>query len=109
VSKGFYNTAPGPSDVRLADHAARDQRTGGAPVAAYALSRPDATLAILLLNKDPRRPRAVSIALAGESAGRASAAPPVSSHQRGIDLAAGEVIRQTTTSLVRCATKWLLV
>jgi hypothetical protein len=37
--------------------------TGGAPVAAYALRRPDGRLAILLLNKDPRRARAVSIAL----------------------------------------------
>jgi hypothetical protein len=37
--------------------------TAGAPVAAYALRRPDGTLSILLLNKDPRRARAVSIAL----------------------------------------------
>jgi hypothetical protein len=42
--------------------------TGGAPVAAYALRRPDGTLAILLLNKDPRRARAVSISLASENA-----------------------------------------
>jgi hypothetical protein len=42
--------------------------TDGAPVAAYALRRPDGTLAILLLNKDPRRARAVSISLAGENA-----------------------------------------
>jgi hypothetical protein len=37
-------------------------------VAVYALRRPDGTLAILLLNKDPRRARSVSIALAGEGA-----------------------------------------
>jgi hypothetical protein len=42
--------------------------TAGAPVAAYALRRPDGTLAILLLNKDPRRALAVSISLAGEGA-----------------------------------------
>jgi hypothetical protein len=40
--------------------------TGAAPVAAYALRRPDGRLAILLLNKDPHRARAVSIALSGQ-------------------------------------------
>jgi hypothetical protein len=42
--------------------------SGAAPVAAYALRRPDGSLAILLLNKDPRRARAVSIAVTGEGA-----------------------------------------
>jgi hypothetical protein len=44
--------------------------TGAAPVAAYALRRPDGSLAILLLNKDPRRARAVSIAFAGQGTPR---------------------------------------
>jgi hypothetical protein len=37
--------------------------TGGAPVAAYALRRPDRRLALLLLNKDPRSRHAVSVEL----------------------------------------------
>jgi hypothetical protein len=41
--------------------------TGGAPVAAYALRRPDRRLAVLLLNKDPRSRHAVKVEL---SAGR---------------------------------------
>jgi hypothetical protein len=49
--------------------------TAAAPVAAYALRRPDGTLAILLLNKDPRGARAVSIALAGEGAPRPLTGP----------------------------------
>jgi len=38
--------------------------TGAAPVAAYALRRPDGRLAILLLNKDPRVARTVTVELA---------------------------------------------
>jgi hypothetical protein len=41
--------------------------TGGAPVAAYALRRPDRRLSLLLLNKDPRSRHAVKVEL---SAGR---------------------------------------
>jgi hypothetical protein len=37
--------------------------TGGAPVAAYALRRPDRRLAVLLLNKDPRSRHAVKVEL----------------------------------------------
>jgi hypothetical protein len=37
--------------------------TGGAPVAAYALRRPDGRLAVLLLNKDPRSHHAVKVEL----------------------------------------------
>jgi hypothetical protein len=40
--------------------------TGGAPVAAYALSRPDRRLALLLLNKDPRSRRAVRVELSAD-------------------------------------------
>ncbi len=39
--------------------------TGAAPVAAYALRRPDDRLSILLLNKDPGRARSVTIDLTG--------------------------------------------
>jgi hypothetical protein len=49
--------------------------TGAAPVAAYALRRPDGSLAILLLNKDTRRARAVSIALSGDGATRPLTGP----------------------------------
>jgi hypothetical protein len=63
--------APGaPPNTLLATSA-----TGTAPVAAYALRRPDGSLAILLLNKDTRRARAVSIALTGEGATRPLTGP----------------------------------
>src|SRR5256885_15319833 len=39
--------------------------TGRAPVAAYALLRPDRKLSVLLLNKAPRRARPVAIEAAG--------------------------------------------
>jgi hypothetical protein len=44
-------------------------------VAAYALRRPDGSLAILLLNKDPHRAQAVSIALTGDGPPRSLAGP----------------------------------
>jgi hypothetical protein len=44
--------------------------TGKAPVAAYALRRPDGTLSVLLLNKDPRRARHVALDLTGDGPSR---------------------------------------
>ncbi len=49
--------------------------TGGAPVAAYALRRPDGGLSVLLLNKDPHRARPVSIELHGAGPDRPLTGP----------------------------------
>jgi hypothetical protein len=62
---------PGPAPNTLLSTSA----TGGAPVAAYALRRPDGSLAILLLNKDPHRARGVSIALAADGPPRSLTGP----------------------------------
>lgn len=49
--------------------------TGGAPIAAYALRRPDVRLSILLLNKDPQRIRPVTLDLHGAGPDRPLTGP----------------------------------
>ena len=49
--------------------------TGMAPVAAYALRRPDGRLSILLINKDPRRARPVALDLSGDGSSQALTGP----------------------------------